>query len=509
MSNFLKYCNRISCVEDLAVISYSEIYSEFDSCIANEYNPKDKDGIINAIDSYFKKSKINEIDAIMSLKNDMKRLFEEKKFDAFDYFCIIKSIDINYEYQTNPPTLEISNFHKYDSLSIISDDPDVFILPKFNNSYIDIFNEALKKYELKEQELKKHSHKKDICKKGLRAKLPYDLNHINAYLNNIILLHKKDIGNNKIMVHEYIVNKLNYEDFVVKIQNNKSFKCAIVPMINKGTNEIFNIETDEKNFWINGIKNSIENKIITEYISTIEMYKNIDVDFIVFPELFMSETIINEIHKHLIKNDNHDRIQIYILGSIWSDNSNKAVVMTSDGEYICEQYKIAPSTIKGLREKLIYNDKTINLFDFPNCIRMNLLICRDIIDGKIMSIPQYLESNLILSPCYSPSLDMKKEIKSLSSKYYCLTIMANSCSARFNGVMTDNNKQIGFICKPIKKGTEITNQINNYYRTFDKCKNCDFDCPGFVVTINFGKIDDKEKTYETLFNFNVDSLSSL
>ena len=185
---------------------------------------------------------------------------------------------------------------------------------------------------------------------------------------------------------------------------------------------------------------------------------------------------------------------------MWTDYSNKTIIMDSCGDFICEQYKKVAFEHENLTEKLMDNDLTINLLDFPDLIRLNAFICREITDDKMMSIPKMLESNLIIAPSYSGSLNMDYLAKGLASNYFCTTIMANSCSPRYDNKAIENKKEVGFVCQPAKKHNRSECE-EIYYKFEKKCENCDYNCSGYLVTLNFNDANDyRNPTFKTTIN---------
>lgn len=487
MSNdFVEYLNRVICIEDIVVLAYASIYNDFSATKINKYRPENHKEIQEYISMYFELKTYNS-SAINLLKENLKNLNFKKVFSFEDYYCIIETIDSNYEYTPCVPTSNFNTFKVYSSLSKIYDEPYVFLIPKVKKSYTSIFNDTLIKEE-------KHLGNK---KTGFREKKPYDRNNINAYLNNLSLLHMNDILNRKLIVHEY--NKNYYNNFYQKILDKKTIEIVTVPLTNKKIQDILEIEEDEQNFWINGMIEEHEAMILDTYLSIIKLYNDSNVDFIIFPEMFLTENILKQIQEHLKVNDNN-KMQIYILGTIWSGFSNKVIVMTSDGEYIFSQYKTVPfDTPSHKAEKLIQKETPykIHLIDFPDLARVNTFICREIEDDALMTIPKKLESNIVFTPTFSASLDMKTCPMHLASNYHCLTIISNACSARYNLDVVKKHKAIGFICQPCKKDTESSYKIIDYNFN-EHCINCKDKCTGFKISIKFGELDStNDKTYCT------------
>ena len=485
--NFLELCNKITSIEDLVILSYSFLYTEFSSTNVHKYNPNENRDIQEIISVFFERSSYDYDGAIIELTENISELGKRRKFNFNDFYSIITSIDRHYKYVPKVSGMDFNTFNDYITLSESFEDYDIMLLPRPGKTFIDEFNKTLKEHEKNESKQKS----------GLRKCLPYNNNNINAYLKNLLLINKNDVNSNQLVVHEYIESKYNKTLFINNILNRKSIKLVLVPVTKKCLDEIFDIDNDGSFFWIKGIKSSEEEKIVKLYITIIDKYRSADVDFIVFPELFLTENILNAVQNYLLESES-ERLQFFILGSMWEDYKNKTVVMTSDGEYICDQLKQIPFTFNNLEEKLINDNSIINILDFPNFARINIFICRDITDDKLMSIPKQIGTNLIIAPSYSSSLNMKGIAKNLASNYYCTTIMVNSCSAKFNDSSVNNRRNLGFVCQPLKNGTESDNKVIEY--KFDKkCNLCNYDCLGYTVEIMFNELyNQNEKTFNTV-----------
>lgn len=479
---FLQCCDKAKCIEDFAILAYGCIYKNFDAQKVSAYKPNMTKDIRERINIFFEECDNDMIEAITGLKADICAMYQKRKFGFYEYYCIIKSIDRNYEYRA-PYSMAYSQFRRFSTLSKGLSDADIIFLPRMNDNYIEIFGRALKEAD----------------GQGLRKKLAYDQNSINAFLDNFILLTPQDINSNKLVICEHIQRNIGQNEFEQRILERKSIKLLIVPVTNQKTEDIFDIEKDDDSFWINKIHEEHEEKILNMYISIMEKYKYLDVDFIVFPELFLSEKILKNIQKYLENDEGREKMQLFVLGSMWKDNTNMTVVITSDGEIIYKQYKKIPAEIGGHTEKLMNDDKVINILDLPNVARVNIFICRDITDDKLMSIPKQINSNLIIAPSYSTSINNMKDIsENLAVHYRCTTIMVNSCAARDIQTFDKKKKSIGFICKHCKRNTESSSVVYTY-KTNKLCQECDYNCAGYIIELNFGTLTGRiNKTFKTL-----------
>ena len=483
---FLSFCNRATCIEDIAVVCFGLIYDRMTDKtdrLSTKRSNKEQE-IITFVKTYTELFKIDEFSANKYLKNEVLPLIKEQPIDEIDLYWLIKTVDRYYDYQCISNNGSFSTFKKYSSLSKIVDDPLFVLLPRQKNTYISFFDEVLKKND-------------NISHRGLRKKEPYDHSHINAELENFILLNQKDLMH-KINIIEFNEGNGEVYGFLERIRKKHTIKCVTIPLTNESYDKIFDLKKDSTYFWIDGIKANIQPKILKEYMHVIDYYKDKDIDFIIFPELFLSSEIQNKLSDYLINSDEERNFQIYILGSKWEHFSNKAVLMTSEGEIVCEQYKNSPFELDGLTEKLDKGDNNIYVLDFQNCFRMNTFICKDIIDGNMISFVKRLESELLFAPSYSRSLNMKAEIEALAKNRHCTTIMSNSCSARYKPNSIENNDAIGFVCQPKKNEKDEGDNKTNEYRICEECKACNYNCLGHLITIDFGRIEPGEKTFKTI-----------
>lgn len=487
---FLDCLNGAKCIEDILISSFGCIANEFNSKKEKSYCPEEYKEIQEIISAFFEQESYEPVHAMSNLKKRLKEMFLKKEFLFDDYYCIIRTIDANYHLPNYRINMGFSNYYRYSSLSNILKEPDVFLIPKFNMSYVNQF----------ENYLINLTNPKNL-KAAFRKKMEFDKNHINSYLKNVIFVEKKDIGNCKLNIFEYINDKLKKNNFITNIINKKTINFLIQPITNEKIANIFDIKNDDRFFWIEGIDKTREEKIAELYIKTIQDSLNKDVDFIVFPEMFLSEHIFEKVVEFLMRN-NSNKYQVYILGSVWKDCSNKTIIIDSDGELIYEQYKKVAFEKNGIAEKLLDDNSIINILDFPNLIRLNTFICREIVDDKMMSIPKILESNLIIAPSFSESLNMDYLVKGLASNYFCTTIMANSCSARYDVQAIQNNKEIGFICQPAKRNRRSDCE-EIYYNFEQKCEKCNYNCLGYSVTLNLNDVADySNPTFNTIITKN-------
>ena len=84
---FLNFFQQITCIEDLIVISYGYIHSEFNAMKEHQYEPTKYLEIQEAISIFFDILEYDEMNALQTLKSSIKELYLKEKFGFFHYYC--------------------------------------------------------------------------------------------------------------------------------------------------------------------------------------------------------------------------------------------------------------------------------------------------------------------------------------------------------------------------------------------------------------------------------------
>ena len=269
--------------------------------------------------------------------------------------------------------------------------------------------------------------------------------------------------------------------FSTKIMKNGRIKIGIFPLTNICLDKLLNVLTDSDYFWIDNMHEKYEDFLCGRYLEAIKICIEHDIDIAVFPEMLLSNKILEAV-KGFLKAQYDCATRFYILGTIWENGCNKAVIVNQNGELIFEQHKKTPFIYEGREERLSYSDKTINIIDIDDIGRLFTLVCKDGDHDNLLNCIREFYGHMIILPSFSPSLDMKSASDELASRYWCSTIMVNSCSA----LCSDDKKasklffeeeKIGYISLPAKTKNERVYH-NIFYRFSEKCQDCDTLCSG-------------------------------
>ena len=255
-------------------------------------------------------------------------------------------------------------------------------------------------------------------------------------------------------------------------------------------NEIFDIKyTKEKNFYIEKMFPLKEKMLLERYIVFLNSIDT-DIDFLILPEMLMTEHIFNNIKNIIIEK----KIKFMFCGSIWKDNNNICTVLY-EGKTVFSYNKKVPFELKYnrnqlqsvikkcsdkqqrevledilkthsfennnyviFREKLEKNDD-LHIIDINTFGRVSTFICRDIDNDSFINVSKLLLNDFIILPACSPSMDLCNNAVHLAERYHSTTIMCNTCSALCHNKreLTENikkEKAIGFIITPSKTGSE-------------------------------------------------------
>ena len=162
---------------------------------------------------------------------------------------------------------------------------EIQIFPTLKTTYIDNLN---KKYQMET------GSENDF----LRDRKNYNITSLNSKLKNFILYRPEEFNSCNIFIHELY----EYKDFIL---NKEKIKIAVFPATYIDINEIFDIKyTKEKNFYIEKMFPLKEKMLLERYIVFLNSIDT-DIDFLILPEMLMTEHIFNN-----IKNINFSRMSV-------------------------------------------------------------------------------------------------------------------------------------------------------------------------------------------------------
>ncbi len=270
---------------------------------------------------------------------------------------------------------------------------------------------------------------------------------------------------------------------------------AIIPFIEGELEDIFGLYFGTKTFEIQNMNPFMEEKLKKRYQEIHKKCEGINVDFLIFPEMLMTEGIM----KDTVKRKDFGSPWLVINGSIWKNLVNKSYLMNGKGEQVMSYCKKEPFVYKDLYTEHL--DRTQNLefsiLEIEKFGRIGIGICKDLVSEKVKMFHKYIGTNLLFIPAYTDSMDLQSGAGELSRDYNCIVVVANACSALSHKSSCSEGKRIGFISLPAKKNKDRTEGIVAYHQ--DRCREaCNYCCAGKLITIDFNQkgVFDFGITYE-------------
>lgn len=267
---------------------------------------------------------------------------------------------------------------------------------------------------------------------------------------------------------------------------------GIVPFTKVELDQILEIKYHHRTFYVDKMYDNAETELKKRYKDICNRCINKDIDFLVFPEMLMTENIIDSIKE----NDNSNLPQIIVNGSIWKERTNKCIVSDYRGNEIFCYLKKQPFTFeKDGEEYREYLDadknKSFAILEIEQIGRIGIGICKDLISEEIKLFHKYMGTDILIVPAYTKSMDLQASAEELSKEYNCIVVVVNACSAIEDGT---EKRQIGFLTLPAKEKSTRTNVTKKYFQNVCK-QECEFKCIGKIITIDFYDINQKNDFY--------------
>lgn len=259
---------------------------------------------------------------------------------------------------------------------------------------------------------------------------------------------------------------------------------GIFPVTCEGIDKILDIKREQRVFNVIGMHAIAEKYLADRYTNILNRYKDVDMDFLIFPELLFTEKISEVLKEY--GNEIGLKTKFVINGSVWKNKENKCVVTDGKGHTIFEYRKKRPFIIENkYKEELDQQkNKEFSILEIDGIGRIGICICKDLIDENVKSFHKYMRTNILIVPAFTGSMDLQSAGMELSMDYDCIVIVANACSA----IDKESEKsRIGFITCPGKKNTDRTPLVRMYYQNECK-KDCHKECAGKVFAIDFQHI---------------------
>lgn len=278
-------------------------------------------------------------------------------------------------------------------------------------------------------------------------------------------------------------------DIYRRFYNKKKIFFGIIPFTNRNIELILDIKYKKKLFYVESMKKDAEKILKDRYLDIIERCKGRNIDFLIFPEMLLTEKIIENLKSP--GNTESSDPKIIVNGSVWKDKHNTSVVTDCNGNLILEYRKKEPFELnkdgKTYKEELDRSDeKKFSIIEIEGIGRIGICICRDLINESVKLFHKCIGTNILLVPAFSGSMDLKSSASELAADYHCIVVIANACSA-----LDKEKDKIGFITCPGKIETDRTNIVKMYLK--NKCEEeCEKRCRGKIVSIDFDKLDVKD-----------------
>lgn len=226
----------------------------------------------------------------------------------------------------------------------------------------------------------------------------------------------------------------------------------IVPLTDMALNKILDAKRQQRAFYIDKIYPDAEMILKKRYMDSVVKSENEDVDFLIYPEMLLTESMYRE----LSMQRSNKRPQIIINGSVWKNNMNKSVVTDGNGKEIFAYLKKEPYIDKSegreYRELLDYDkNKEYAVLEISGLGRIGIATCKDLKNESIKLFHKCIGTDLLIVPACTNSMDLKSSAEEMAGEYNCVVLVTNTCSARS---FTGADKRIGFISLPAKQKTE-------------------------------------------------------
>ena len=479
----LEHIGKINKIYDLMALCCSYIFKE---CTENsielsslDYESRKYNCVGDAIELYCIQC---EEQGHMSALNELKEFilkFLNSGITVEKCMAIVSNIDDQVEVNICDKVISGRKIAKYDGLNTQYKD-QVKILPRSKDTFIDRANRELGK----ENYLFLRKCRSNSC------------SPVDPYVTNYMIWDAEHIRKFPVWLYHFDKNSLIGQYFD---QRNKVV-FGIVPFSN--IKEILNIKYENRAFSMEDMDVDIEEMLKLKYTDICDKAETEDIDFLVFPEMLMTEEILAGIHKKEQKESPH----IIVNGSIWKERTNRSIISDENGNEIFSYFKKNPYTFE--KENIEYKEyldqsknKEYHIIELEGFGRVGVAICKDLVSEDIKLFHKYIGTNLLIVPAYTESMDLEASAENLSKEYNCVVAVANACSAlRENPIKT----RIGFITLPAKRKTDRDGLIIEYFR--DECiEECEKKCKVKRITIDFerknGYEDDKESFWFEERNF--------
>lgn len=441
--------------------------------VLDDFEDDNYNNVYDAIDSYcIDREEYGREQAFEKLKKFVTNFFNHK-VSVERCFAIVKYIDDLVEIEYPVRYVRIKDIEAYERLNSSFYDK-VRIIPKNRNNFFS-------KHEriLREQSGSEHDF--------FRKKREIFCSVIDEYMVNYAIWDESNLKKFPLKIYRMWENH-----YVTKhLQEISRLSFAILPLTNIEFDRCFEWQSQNKTFSIHKMKDDIEKQILEKYKFFLKEMSNKKIDFLIMPELMMSDYIINELISNEIAFAN-----INVLGSVWKDDVNKTDIYSKEKEFLFSYCKKTPFILNGEWKERLNSEKNkeYSILEIPHFGRVGIVICKDLLDENVKMFHKYMGTNILLVPAYTESMDLQSAAGELARDYHCIVVVANSCSAI-------QEKRIGFISLPAKNVSDRAELISMYCK--EQCnEGCEQKCDGRIVTIDFTRSSDYEGDVSYLLEWN-------
>lgn len=415
----------------------------------------------NIVKYNWDKENLGELGAFREFRDFVIRFMGENS-TVEKCYAIVKYIDEKIEYEFRYDIVYRKDLMEYDSINEQCKDK-VRVLLKNTKSFVDVGNEAYKHQTKDKFNLLRDSHDCPCSKLDAVTKryMIWDEEVFRKYPFKIYRVKES-----------HYINK--------HFENRNKVIFAVIPFTNESIKTILSEKRVNGAFYIEQMEPDTECRLKRKYELAYKGTLNKDVDFLVFPEMLMTD----EIRADCSFNENGP--VILINGSCSKNKVNRSVVCTRDGEELFSYCKKNPYIYEDAGKEYTEwldakENKEYSLLDIPNLGRVSVAICKDLWSEEIKMFHKMMKTNILIVPAFTPSGDLESSARCLSEEYNCIVVLANSCSAL---PVPQRDKKIGFVTLPAKRGSDRTTDVK-YYKAGACQKECANICKGQLITIEF------------------------
>lgn len=254
----------------------------------------------------------------------------------------------------------------------------------------------------------------------------------------IIELHESE---NKVFVKQY-----NYDGIEQAIKQNGTLTFAMIPFSNQ---DAFHRDEKTGRLELKSYRGEM-GQIYEDCISLIRELDERAVNIVLFPEIVMTELLVEQIRGWIIKNASKlKHMKLLFMGTYYSGDVNQCVLLSGAGKRLLTNQK---------RNGFVYQDQKkerhrerlgdawdeISLIDMKGLGRIWYLICKDfLVYEEVVSMVSKFGCNVQIASAYSKSIsDFRLVGESLAGNCQSLFAVSNSCAVR-------TGKEIGLIGYPV------------------------------------------------------------